>query len=518
MESTIESESPLVLLIDDSATIRKMVECHLTQAGYRVVTCGDADRGLELAATIRPDLIVLDHQLPGTTGDDVCRRLLECEATSRVPVVVSSAMRNRAFARYTEFPNVVDQIPKPFTPELLKSGIANALQTGAMVVQAQRTGCAMPESVGEAVEPTLEGSTAAFPLRAVLDFLNNAQQAGRLTLEVSQDRYGFDLASGRIQAATSPSAVQDRLAELLPPELSDLAPLLMVTLGERQDAPMSGLVRLLERSMGDPHRLRALLRFQAGVLTYAALVADPGRFTFVQGATVPPMFQAFPLQSSLAALAVEGARHCERPGDELAAWSDVVLARHAARGGNLDRSGLSPQALRVHAMLDGAQNLDAVARSAGAGLADVAAVARGLELAGQVERRQAQAVASILVLEEDAETTRVLQHVLGQEGEGYQLKVTRDRIAAQLLLRRNTFDLVIMALDQPSQEPFYRACRALAPAKTRILGIAAIDEEGDLVRLDAMGLDGLLHRPVGEKDVIVTVRHMLEVGEAALAH
>ena len=66
-------------------------------------------------------------------------------------------MRNRAFAQYTEFPNIVDQIPKPFTPELLKSGVANALQMGALVVQAQRTGCAMPEAVGESDEAVLEG-------------------------------------------------------------------------------------------------------------------------------------------------------------------------------------------------------------------------------------------------------------------------------------------------------------------------------------------------------------------------
>ena len=75
------------------------------------------------------DLILLDYQLPGTTGDQVCLKLLADEQTCRVPVVVSSAMRNRAFAQYTEFANVIDQIPKPFTPELLKSGVANALQT-----------------------------------------------------------------------------------------------------------------------------------------------------------------------------------------------------------------------------------------------------------------------------------------------------------------------------------------------------------------------------------------------------
>ncbi len=157
-------ENPLVLVIDDSQTIRKMVECHLSQAGYRVAMAPNAEQGLQLAGTLQPDLILLDHQLPGTTGDEVCRKLLDGEQTCRIPVVISSAMRNRAFAQYTEFANVVDQIPKPFTPELLKSGVANALQTGAMVVQAQRTGCAMPEAVGEVTDATLEGTTAAFPL------------------------------------------------------------------------------------------------------------------------------------------------------------------------------------------------------------------------------------------------------------------------------------------------------------------------------------------------------------------
>ena len=133
-------DNPLILIIDDSQTIRKLVECHLSQAGYRVAMAADAERGLELARSIQPQLILLDHQLPGTTGDEVCRKLLDGESTAKIPVVVSSALRNRAFALYAQYPNVVDQIPKPFTPELLKSGVANALQVGAMVLQAQRTG------------------------------------------------------------------------------------------------------------------------------------------------------------------------------------------------------------------------------------------------------------------------------------------------------------------------------------------------------------------------------------------
>ncbi len=62
-------DSPLILVIDDSPTIRKLVECHLSQAGYRVAMAADADYGIELAGTIAPNLILLDHQLLGTTGD-----------------------------------------------------------------------------------------------------------------------------------------------------------------------------------------------------------------------------------------------------------------------------------------------------------------------------------------------------------------------------------------------------------------------------------------------------------------
>src|SRR5262249_18598275 len=156
-------ESPLILVIDDSPTIRKMVECHLSQAGYRVALAANAESGLEMARSIGPNLILLDHQLPGTTGDEVCRELLDSEETAGIPIVISSAMRSRAFARYTDFPNIVDQIPKPFTPELLKSGVANALQMGELVVQAQRTGSAMPEAVGEDNDHALEGTTALFP-------------------------------------------------------------------------------------------------------------------------------------------------------------------------------------------------------------------------------------------------------------------------------------------------------------------------------------------------------------------
>lgn len=508
------TENPQILVIDDSPTIRKLVDCHLSQAGYRVAAAPDAERGLEMARTLQPNLILLDHQLPGTTGDEVCRQLLSDERTARIPVVISSAMRNRAFARYTEFPNIVDQIPKPFTPELLKSGVANALQMGELVMQAQRTGSAMPEAVGEVQETALEGRTSVFPLRSVIDFLNNTQQQGRLTLEIGKDRVRFFVSGGRIQAVVSATIPPSRLEPYLPAEYADLSPLLALTLSEQHDASMGGLIKLLERSLSDPRRLRTLLRFQSAILSYVSLAGEPGAFAFEPKVATPPMFQAFPLQLSLAALAVEGSKRLDPPED-LDACGRLIFARQNARGGNFDRTGLSAAELKVHTLLDGALDLTAVAARAGISLEEAAAVARGLELAGMIERRSSSVNATILMFDEDPETSLVAQRVLGPEGDGYQVKVVRDRIGAQLLLRRSTFDLVVLPLDRPEHEAFYQSVRNQAPSSTRFVGIVGIHEEGELARLDAMGLDGVLHRPVADADLKTTVKHLLRADELA---
>jgi CheY-like chemotaxis protein len=501
-------DQPLILIIDDSQTIRRLVECHLSQAGYRVAMAADAEHGLEMARTLHPQLILLDHQLPGTTGDEVCRKLLEGELTAKIPVVISSAMRNRAYAQYTEYPNVVDQIPKPFTPELLKSGVANALQTGAMVLQAQRTGCAMPEAVGEVNDVLLEGTTQSFPLVSVLDFLNNQQQTGRLTLEAGKDRLRFALGSGRVQAVYSPTVRPDRLEGQLPADLSDLGPLLALTLGEQQDASMAGLVKLLERSLSDPKRLRSLLRFQAAILTYQAATGEPDKFSFERVTNLPPMFQAFPLQLSVPALLVEGSRYCD-PALEIRDWETLVFARQTSRGGNPDRAGMAPAVIKFQTLLDGTRNLGEVAQLAGLDLREVVAIARGLERAGLLERRAPSSSYSIIVLEDDPETIRLIREALGSAGANYQLKIVHDRIACQLLLRRQAFQIVILALDRPEQETFFRTCKQQNNNGTRYIGILNIDEESELARLDAMGLDGVIHRPVNETNLVTTVTHLL---------
>src|SRR6056297_1727781 len=189
-----------ILVIDDSATIRKLVDTHLTPAGYRVVLAPNAEHGLELAAEVKPDLILLDHQLPGTTGYNVCCQLVEAPELRQIPVVVSSTLRKKAYAEYIDLDNVVDMLPKPYTEELLRTTVANAIETAVMVVNSQSGGTAIPEVIDQLDEAALAGTFACFGLRELIDFLNNGRKSGVLEVESDRTRIRFHLDKGRIQA------------------------------------------------------------------------------------------------------------------------------------------------------------------------------------------------------------------------------------------------------------------------------------------------------------------------------
>lgn len=64
-----------VLVVDDEERLRELLRGYLAQAGFTVLLAGDGVQALELARARRPDLLVLDLNLPGLDGLEVCRRL-----------------------------------------------------------------------------------------------------------------------------------------------------------------------------------------------------------------------------------------------------------------------------------------------------------------------------------------------------------------------------------------------------------------------------------------------------------
>ena len=75
--STVPTPGPLVLIADDDAVTRAVVEAWLVRAGYEVIAAADGDAALALAIEKEPDLLVLDVSMPGLDGLEVCRALPE---------------------------------------------------------------------------------------------------------------------------------------------------------------------------------------------------------------------------------------------------------------------------------------------------------------------------------------------------------------------------------------------------------------------------------------------------------
>jgi CheY-like chemotaxis protein len=80
-----------ILAVDDNEAHRYFVCRTLEQAGFQAVAVGDGASALEKAQE-RPDLVLLDANLPDMTGFEVCRRLKANPATTKIPVVMFSAI------------------------------------------------------------------------------------------------------------------------------------------------------------------------------------------------------------------------------------------------------------------------------------------------------------------------------------------------------------------------------------------------------------------------------------------
>ena len=86
-----EAGGPTVLIVDDDAVNRKLFGLMLIARGYSVLEAGDGYRGLHLAQSEHPDLIIMDIGLPDLSGLEVTRMLKTDDATRSIPLVIATA-------------------------------------------------------------------------------------------------------------------------------------------------------------------------------------------------------------------------------------------------------------------------------------------------------------------------------------------------------------------------------------------------------------------------------------------
>lgn len=117
---------PLVLIIDDDESLRRVMELSLLGAGYNVVTAENGRKGIELFEKLGPDLVITDVQMPEVSGYQVLERIKQLSPTTLVLVVTAFGSIDKAVKAMKM--GAYDYITKPFSRDVLRLVLKKALE------------------------------------------------------------------------------------------------------------------------------------------------------------------------------------------------------------------------------------------------------------------------------------------------------------------------------------------------------------------------------------------------------
>src|SRR3979490_2447417 len=118
-----------MLVADDDRDLRELIGFPLTQAGYLVVKAGDGPAALRMFEAESPDLVVLDINMPGASGFQVCEAIRK---RSRVPVIMLTVRGEEEDLVRALEPGADDYLTKPFSPRTLLARIKALLRRAGM--------------------------------------------------------------------------------------------------------------------------------------------------------------------------------------------------------------------------------------------------------------------------------------------------------------------------------------------------------------------------------------------------
>ncbi|MEO6567878.1 MAG: response regulator [Opitutaceae bacterium] len=118
-----------VLIVDDSLPLHELVKVHLSDETLVHHSAYDGPSALAMAAALMPDLILLDVDMPGLDGFEVCRLLKSDPATEKIPIVFLTAAASSDEKMCGFELRAVDYVTKPFDPRELCARVRSALRT-----------------------------------------------------------------------------------------------------------------------------------------------------------------------------------------------------------------------------------------------------------------------------------------------------------------------------------------------------------------------------------------------------
>ena len=281
-----------VLVVDDSPTIRKVVEVILGDQGYETVTAENGEDALGKLRASPVDLVLTDFVMPKMNGYQFCREVRGDPALKDLPIVVMSAKGDKIRGQFVQQTGAIDAITKPFDPLALLAVIQNALTRHEAAAEAPEA----PPSSDRRSDPAPPGIDLPADLELSDDpGLRRAQVAQQFSSALSKV-----VLPSLLAAEGMPAGAEDRLAAAIkkavtPERLATLAALLR-TLDFGPDARVVLAGDLSHISIAEVLQMLELQR-QTGALFISSpageitLFIQNGRLDLAQARGLPPSFR-----------------------------------------------------------------------------------------------------------------------------------------------------------------------------------------------------------------------------------
>jgi len=121
-------DPPTVLIVEDEARLSQALAFMLKQEGVRPLVAADGTTGLALIRQERPALVVLDLNLPGLDGLEVCRQVRADPTLAEIPILILTALGQRDHERAALASGATEYIRKPFSLRDLRDRIRAFLE------------------------------------------------------------------------------------------------------------------------------------------------------------------------------------------------------------------------------------------------------------------------------------------------------------------------------------------------------------------------------------------------------
>ena len=119
--------SKRILVVEDQEDNRRIVRDLLTSAGYEMIEAATGEDGVAMAETHRPDLILMDIQLPGLDGYEATRRIKANPALRQIPIIAVTSYALSGDDVKARQAGCDAYVAKPFSPRALLAKIREFL-------------------------------------------------------------------------------------------------------------------------------------------------------------------------------------------------------------------------------------------------------------------------------------------------------------------------------------------------------------------------------------------------------